>query len=134
MMPLASFNISSLLSLLLNMEVLKMGMKLFKAAVGLGVFAGAALATLKLMEKLEDKKDGTFTMVAGEFPDGTTVTVQQPEQAEVVYPKPSPADENPNENPVEAESIYDQVRRQLDYTEIAKAEDFQNWDDLGCQG
>ncbi len=115
----------------------KMGMKLFKAAIGLGVFAGAALATLKIIEKLDEKKDGTFTMTAGEFPDGTTVTVQEtekPEQAEVVYPKASPADDTPNTNPVEAESIYEQVRRQLDYTEIAKAEDFQNWEDLGCQG
>ncbi len=102
-------------------------------SVGLGVAAGAvAYKVLK-----DYNKDGH---IDGEYVEIPTEP-QQPEEQESetvteapVYP--SRPDQGPNTNPVtlgSAEKPVDENGK-LDPTRIASAEDFGDWDDLGCQG
>ncbi|MEG1153490.1 MAG: hypothetical protein RSB47_09060 [Ruthenibacterium sp.] len=100
-----------------------------KTLLGLGALAGAAFAAFKLVEKFDEVKDGEWTAMMGDMPEN--VTVETPEMAEVLYPEDYAP--TPNVNPVEAPPVHTEKAEKLDPTQIALAEDFQNWDELGCQ-
>ena len=95
---------------------------------GIGLVAGTAMAMVKLIEKVwpkADTEDGTFEYiaVAGEFPP-------EGEAAAAGEPTPENAADTPNENPVDAPPAVPVT----DPLKIADPADFQDWDELGCQG
>ncbi|MEF9968875.1 MAG: hypothetical protein RR867_00700 [Ruthenibacterium sp.] len=96
-----------------------------KTLLGLGALVGAAFAAFKLVEKFDEVKDGEWTAVMGDVP------VETPETAEILYPEDYAP--TPNANPVDAAPIAAQNTEKIDPTKIALAEDFQDWDALGCQ-
>ncbi len=109
-------------------------MKLLKALLGIGALAGAAVAAVKLVEKFDEKKNAEWTAVLGDFPDDMVVQPEMAETAEVIYPDASIYPPVPNANPVDAAPAVSVTQNgKLDPTKIASAEDFQNWDELGCQ-
>lgn len=117
-------------------------MKFVTALLGLGALAGAALFAVKAVEKLNDKYDEEeWTATLGDFPEdenldgGFSEDAQaDPYDAPVVYPAYDAADAVPNANPVDAPAPNGAAGEgPLDPTKIACAEDFQNWDELGCQ-
>ena len=106
----------------------------------LGVAAGAVAYKL-----LNDYNKSSH--IEGEYVEVPTEP-EQPEQAEAAQAEPEQEpqpeataypqrpDRGPNPNPVTlgaAEKPLDENGR-LDPTRIASAEDFGDWDDLGCQG
>ena len=101
-----------------------------KTLLGLGALAGAAFAAFKLVEKFDEIKEGEWTAMRGDMPED--ITVEAPEMAEVIYPEDNAP--TPSANPVDAPPVTCAANNEkLDPTKIALAEDFQNWDVLGCQ-
>lgn len=108
-------------------------MALWKNFAALGVAAGLAVLAFRLVRRHEEKTvlTGEWAETMGEFP-AETIT---PEEAESLYRlSHTEADGGPNANPVEAAPAAPAEGEKLDPLEIAKAEDFQDWDGLGCQG
>mgnify|MGYP003378158157 CR=1 FL=1 len=58
---------------------------------------------------------------------------QEDELPEILAPHTQP-DQGPNVNPVDNPSPASENGPVLDPLQIALAEDFQDWDDLGCRG
>lgn len=109
-------------------------MKLLKALLGAGVLAGAAVAAVKLIEKFDERKNAEWTAVLGDFPDDMVVQPEMAETAEVIYTNADTYPPTPNVNPVDAAAAAPVTQNgKLDPTKIASPEDFQNWDELGCQ-
>lgn len=94
-------------------------------SVGLGIAAGAF--AYKLLKDYND--DGHI--------DGEYVELPlEPDKGAEQAAQPAAPEAGPNPNPVElgaAEKPLTEDGR-LDPTRIAAAEDFGDWDDLGCQG
>lgn len=104
----------------------------------LGIAAGAVAYKLLNDYNKTDHIEGEYVEVPTEPQQPQEPEEKQPEehqQAEAtVYPHRP--DRGPNPNPVTlgtAEKPLDENGR-LDPTRIASAEDFGDWDDLGCQG
>lgn len=93
-------------------------------SVGLGIAAGAF--AYKLLN--DYNKDGH---IEGDYVE---LPLQKDEPAEAQLPKTP--DTAPNVNPVTLGTAEKPLTAegQLDPTRIASAEDFGDWDDLGCQG
>lgn len=115
-----------------------MGMMRRLIAVGVGLAAGAAAATV--LKKLNDPiLDEDEVMIPPQQPEKADETVEAPaaaeEPAEAPAPAPAAADA-PNTNPVQLGAAEAPVGEdgKLDPTRIASPEDFGNWDDLGCRG
>lgn len=107
-------------------------MALWKNFAALGVAAGLAALAFRLVHRHEEKTllTGEWAETMGEFPEETI----SPDQAEALYRlHREEADNGPNANPVEAAPAAADGEK-LDPLQIAKAEDFQDWDGLGCQG
>mgnify|MGYP000022001632 CR=1 FL=1 len=131
-----------------------MGMMRRLIAVGVGLAAGAAAATV--LKKLNDPiLDEDEVMIPPQQPEEADETVEAPaateEPAEATAQKPAepaaeeakaeepalaPAADAPNTNPVQLGAAEAPVGEdgKLDPTRIASPEDFGNWDDLGCRG
>ncbi|OUN84932.1 hypothetical protein [Gemmiger sp. An50] len=108
-------------------------------SIVLGIAAGAVAYKL-----LNDYNKSSH--IEGEYVEVPTEPEQpaqaEPEKAASEEPQPEPTvypqrpDRGPNTNPVTlgaAEKPLDENGK-LDPTRIASAEDFGDWDDLGCQG
>lgn len=128
-------------------------MNLFKALFGLGFLAGAAVLAVKLIDLFDRTQDVEWTAVMGEMPEGE-YTVPAPERAEAdgaqnaeapeAEEPAAPEAEAPAQNaeapvPEAEEKTPERVtvhprRARIDPTTIARAEDFQDWDDFGCRG
>lgn len=132
-----------------------MGMMRRLIAVGVGLAAGAAAATVlkKLNDPILDEDEVMIPPQQPEKADETVeapaaaeepaeVTAQEPtepaaEEAKAEEPAPAPAAADaPNTNPVQLGAAEAPVGEdgKLDPTRIASPEDFGNWDDLGCRG
>lgn len=132
-----------------------MGMMRRLIAVGVGLAAGAAAATV--LKKLNDPiLDEDEVMIPPQQPEKADETVEAPaaaeepaeatapeptepaaEEAKAEEPAPAPAAADaPNTNPVQLGAAEAPVGEdgKLDPTRIASPEDFGNWDDLGCRG
>ena len=132
-----------------------MGMMRRLIAVGVGLAAGAAAATV--LKKLNDPiLDEDEVMIPPQLPEKADETVEAPaaaeepaeataqeptepaaEEAKAEEPAPAPAAADaPNTNPVQLGAAEAPVGEdgKLDPTRIASPEDFGNWDDLGCRG
>lgn len=132
-----------------------MGMMRRLIAVGVGLAAGAAAATV--LKKLNDPiLDEDEVMIPPQQPEKADETVEAPaateepaeataqeptepaaEEAKTEEPTPAPAAADaPNTNPVQLGAAEAPVGEdgKLDPTRIASPEDFGNWDDLGCRG
>ena len=131
-----------------------MGMMRRLIAVGVGLAAGAAAATV--LKKLNDPiLDEDEVMIPPQQPEKADETVEAPaaaeepaeatapeptepaaEEAKAEEPAPAPAADAPNTNPVQLGAAEAPVGEdgKLDPTRIASPEDFGNWDDLGCRG
>lgn len=132
-----------------------MGMMRRLIAVGVGLAAGAAAATV--LKKLNDPiLDEDEVMIPPQQPEKADETVEAPaaaeepaeataqeptepavEKAKAEEPAPAPAaTDAPNTNPVQLGAAEAPVGEdgKLDPTRIASPEDFGNWDDLGCRG
>ena len=132
-----------------------MGMMRRLIAVGVGLAAGAAAATV--LKKLNDPiLDEDEVMIPPQQPEEADETVEAPaaaeepaeataqeltepaaEEAKAEEPAPAPAAADaPNTNPVQLGAAEAPVGEdgKLDPTRIASPEDFGNWDDLGCRG
>lgn len=132
-----------------------MGMMRRLIAVGVGLAAGAAAATV--LKKLNDPiLDEDEVMIPPQQPEEADETVEVPaaaeepaeapaqepaepaaEEAKAEEPAPAPAAADaPNTNPVQLGAAEAPVGEdgKLDPTRIASPEDFGNWDDLGCRG
>lgn len=108
-------------------------MALWKNVAALGVAAGLAALAFRLVRRQEEKTlfTGEWAETMGEFPEETLSA----DEAEDLYRLArEEGDLGPNANPVEASPARAEDGGRLDPLEIAKAEDFQDWDDLGCQG
>ena len=108
-------------------------MALWKNFAALGVAAGLAALAFRLVRRHEEKAllTGEWAETMGEFP-AETIT---PDEAQALYRlHHEEADSGPNANPVEAPPVTPAAGEKLDPLQIAKAEDFQDWDGLGCQG
>lgn len=131
-----------------------MGMMRRLIAVGVGLAAGAAAATVlkKLNAPILDEDE---VMIPPQQPEKADETVEAPaaaeepaeapaqepaepaaEEAKAEEPAPVPAADAPNTNPVQLGAAEAPVGEdgKLDPTRIASPEDFGNWDDLGCRG
>ena len=132
-----------------------MGMMRRLIAVGVGLAAGAAAATV--LKQLNDPiLDEDEVMIPPQQPEEADETVEAPaaaeepaeapaqepaepaaEEAKAEEPAPAPAAADaPNPNPVQLGAAEAPVGEdgKLDPTRIASPEDFGNWDDLGCRG
>lgn len=132
-----------------------MGMMRRLIAVGVGLAAGAAAATV--LKKLNDPiLDEDEVMIPPQQPEKADETVEAPaateepaeataqeptepaaEEAKAEEPAPAPAAADaPNTNPVQLGAAEAPVGEdgKLDPIRIASPEDFGNWDDLGCRG
>ena len=132
-----------------------MGMMRRLIAVGVGLAAGAAAATV--LKKLNDPiLDEDEVMIPPQQPEKADETVEAPaaaeepaeaparepaepaaEEAKAEEPAPAPAAADaPNTNPVQLGAAEAPVGEdgKLDPTRIASPEDFGNRDDLGCRG
>ena len=128
-------------------------MNLFRPILGLGFLAGAAIAAVKLVQMFDRIQDGEWTAVMGEMPEPQyTVPAPQPEEAETSAAAPQPAtpaadpEAQAEEAAVEAEPAAPEAAPEAEAKEpervtvhprrapIARAEDFQDWDDFGCRG
>ena len=101
-------------------------MSFLSKLVGIGLVAGAAVAAVKLIEKVWPQDDAlddvVYTVETGEFPQEDGTDAEDPPEAAL-----APV---PNVNPVEAPPAVPVT----DPTKIADPADFQDWDELGCQG
>ena len=101
----------------------------------MGRVAGAAVAAVKLIEKVWPQDDAlddvVYTVETGEFPqeDGTDAE-DAPEAPYRPFDPDAALAPVPNVNPVEAPPAVPVT----DPTKIADPADFQDWDELGCQG
>lgn len=114
-------------------------MGLFKRlfSIILGIAAGAVAYKLLNDYNKTDHIEGEYVEVPTEpeQPEKEQKEEKQPEPEETVY-HPNRPDRGPNPNPVTlgtAQKPLDENGK-LDPTRIASAEDFGDWDDLGCQG
>lgn len=101
--------------------------------VGIGLVAGAAVAAVKILERIAERNDMlddvVYTVQAGTLePDIDTDVPVEPDEPVVVHPAPD--DTAPNINPVDAPPVVPVT----DPTKIADPADFQDWDELGCRG
>lgn len=107
----------------------------FQTGRGIGLVAGAAVAAVKLIEKVWPQDDAlddvVYTVETGEFPqeDGTDAE-DAPEAPYRPFDPDAALAPVPNVNPVEAPPAVPVT----DPTKIADPADFQDWDELGCQG
>lgn len=115
-------------------------MSFLSKLVGIGLVAGAAVAAVKLIEKVWPQDDAlddvVYTVEAGEFPQENSTDAEntaEATQSEAPY-RPFNPDAalapTPNANPVDAPP----TAPVTDPTRIADPADFQDWDELGCQG
>ena len=106
-------------------------MSFLSKLVGIGLVAGAAVAAVKLIEKVWALDDVVYTVETGEFPleDGTDAE-DAPEAPYRPFDPDAALAPVPNVNPVEAPPAVPVT----DPTKIADPADFQDWDALGCQG
>ena len=110
-------------------------MSFLSKLVGIGLVAGAAVAAVKLIEKVWPQDDAlddvVYTVETGEFPleDGTDAE-DAPEAPYRPFDPDAALAPVPNVNPVEAPPAVPVT----DPTKIADPADFQDWDELGCQG
>ena len=110
-------------------------MSFLSKLVGIGLVAGAAVAAVKLIEKVWAQDDAlddvVYTVETGEFPleDGTDAE-DAPEAPYLPFDPDAALAPVPNVNPVEAPPAVPVT----DPTNIADPADFQDWDELGCQG
>ena len=108
-------------------------MSFFKTALALGALLGGAVAVVKISQKIDAEKSVALHDLAAAA--GGHITY--PEMAErpsiygsgpVVYPAYTPAENAATPvQPSEAPADY------IDPTSIACAEDFMDWDELGCR-
>ncbi len=106
-------------------------------AVGAAAVLAAAAAGAAVLAGRANKRSITreWAEKDGEFPDEFVT----PRQAQERFGEQTPVcphfeDRGPNANPVEAAPVEPrQENAPLDPTKIACAEDFQDWDDLGCR-
>ena len=109
-------------------------MSFLSKLVGIGLVAGAAVAAVKLIEKVWPQDDAlddvVYTVETGEFPleDGTDAE-DAPEAPYRPFDPDAALAPVPNVNPVEAPPAVPVT----DPTKIADPADFQDWDELGCQ-
>ena len=110
-------------------------MSFLSKLVGIGLVAGAAVAAVKLIEKVLPQDDAlddvVYTVETGEFPleDGTDAE-DAPEAPYRPFDPDAALAPVPNVNPVAAPPAVPVT----DQTKIADPADFQDWDELGCQG
>ena len=110
-------------------------MSFLSKLVGIGLVAGAAVAAVKLIEKVWAQDDAlddvVYTVETGEFPqeDGTDAE-DAPEAPYRPFDPAAALAPVPNVNPVAAPPAVPVT----DPTKIADPADFQDWDELGCQG
>ena len=110
-------------------------MSFLSKLVGIGLVAGAAVAAVKLIEKVWPQDDAlddvVYTVETGEFPqeDGTDAE-DAPEAPYRPFDPDAALAPVPNVNPVEAPPAVPVT----DPPKIAAPADFQDWDELGCQG
>ena len=106
-------------------------------AVGVAAGLAAAAAAAAVLAGRANKRVITreWAEQDGEFPDEFVT----PQQAQERFGEQAPVyphfeDRGPNANPVEAAPAAPREENvPLDPTKIACAEDFQDWDDLGCR-
>ena len=101
-------------------------MSFLSKLVGIGLVAGAAVAAVKLIEKVWPQDDAlddvVYTVETGEFPQEDGTDAEDAPEAPYRPFDPDAAVEVPPAVPV------------TDPTKIADPADFQDWDELGCQG
>ena len=96
--------------------------------LGVGLAAGAAYAALKLVERVQARQAAeAYEAATADEPEPPAAAT--PEEAAQWYALCDEAD-TPNTNPVDAPP----AQPVTDPLKIADPADFQNWDDLGCQG
>lgn len=123
-------------------------MSFWKNVAAAGVATGLTAAALWLLRRYEAKQQEglsvEFAETMGEFPDlpdeqldpeevNRLYGVAAEEERRALRPEETP-DGGPNQNPVDAPPAPGQSGPRLDPTKIASAEDFQPWDDMGCNG
>ena len=114
-------------------------MKLFRQMFGIvvGLFAGlAAFCLMKEYQKRQVALEGEAVEAAAEAqPEEEAPAAQWKPVEAVQYPTDTGRD-TPNVNPVTLGSTPapKDANGKFDPTKIASAEDFGDWDDLGCQG
>lgn len=123
-------------------------MAFWKNLAAAGVATGLTAAALWLVRRYEAKQQEglsvEFAETMGEFPDlpdeeldpgeiDRLYQVAAQEEQRALHAGETP-DGGPNQNPVEAPPAPAQNGAWLDPTKIASAEDFQDWDDVGCNG
>ena len=90
-------------------------------ALGAGLLCAFAAGALAVRRKLRAGKP-------------TPAAPQQDDPLADLLSSHNQPDQGPNANPVDAAGASSVPERVLDPLKIACAEDFQDWDDLGCRG
>lgn len=107
-------------------------------SIGLGVAAGAVAYKLLSDYNKDSHIEGEYVELPTQPEQEHPSAHEEPQPAPEAQPQsyPQRPDQGPNVNPVSlgaAEKPLDENGK-LDPTRIASAEDFGDWDDLGCQG
>ena len=113
-------------------------MGLFKRLISITIGIAAGAVAYKLLKEYNKSShiEGEYVEVPTEPEQPQAQPEQKPEQEAESTVYPQRPDRGPNPNPVTlgtAEKPLDENGK-LDPTRIASAEDFGDWDDLGCQG